>query len=45
MLRLEAEGEVKVLMPSVRIIPGLGVVIGDGEKEEKKQAIANPCLR
>ena len=32
----EAEGEVKVLIPSVRIIPGFRVVIGDGNKDEEK---------
>jgi hypothetical protein len=41
---LKTKGEVKVLIPSKRIIPDFGVVIGDGDKDEKEQAIERPCL-
>ena len=41
---LEAQGEVKILISAVRIIPGFRVVISDGNEDEKEQAICPPCL-
>src|SRR6266545_679942 len=41
---LEAQDEVEILIPSIRIIPGFGVVISDGNEDEKKQAICPPYL-
>jgi hypothetical protein len=38
----EPEAEIEVLVPLVRSIPGFGVIVGDGEKDEEKQAKCGP---
>jgi hypothetical protein len=39
---LQAEPEVEVLIPFVRIIPSLGVLIGDRHEDKKQQAVSGP---
>jgi hypothetical protein len=42
---LQAKREVEVLIPFVRLIPGLGVLVCNRDEDEKQQTVGDPSLQ